>query len=113
MSTRVSSSQSFRSRRVDVPASVFRVHPRNSLAQVLPPSPVRSFFSLIESLESPGKDGKIHLRAKNVPSKTQCWRSALPCTAEMMSSIQQSIWEKISLVCGGGGQVAGILEMVP
>ena len=46
-----------------------------------------SFFTLTESLSSPGKDGKSRLRAQTVPSKTWCWQSGTPCTTEMTSSI--------------------------
>ena len=70
---RVSNPWRFLSRRVTVSASVSRVHPRTSLAQVQSPSPAMFFLKLAKSLESPGKNSKIHLRAQNVPSKTRGW----------------------------------------
>ena len=87
ISTKVGISSIFLYWRMTVPASVSRIHPRTSLAQIQPPSPAMIFFTLTESFSSPVNDGKSHLRAWNVPSKTQCWKYSLPCTADMKSSI--------------------------
>ena len=58
-----------------------------SLMQVQPLSLARSFFMLAKLFSSPSNDGKSYLKERNVPSKTRCWQYALPCNAEMTSSI--------------------------
>ena len=102
MSTRVSSSWFFRSERVNVPASVSRVHPKTSLTQVQSPYPARRLLRLTKSLESIGRDGKSHFRAQTVPSNTRCCQSGPTCTTYIKSSIYQSIRTRLSLVPGGG-----------
>ena len=101
----------FRSGRATVPASVSIFHPRTSFTQVQSPSPALSFFMLIESLASLGKDGRSHLRACTVPLKNWRCHSDQPCTAVIMSSIQRSIWARLSRVWGGPRPVSGILAM--
>ena len=59
MSTRGRISQSLRSGRATVTASMSRFYPRTSLAQVQSPSSARGGLTLTEYLDSPGRDGML------------------------------------------------------
>ena len=85
----------------------------NSLEQVQYPPPSRIFLTLTEYFVSLGKYGKRHLRYQMVPSKT--WYCCLvpPCTDVIISSIYQSIWARMSQVCGRTIPVLEILAMAP
>ena len=93
------------------PASASTFHPRTSLVQVHSPYLSQSLFALTEYLASSGKEGNIRMITWTMSSNTWVLWSILPWTIVITSSIYQSIWVRISGVCGGTSPVFRVLLM--
>ena len=85
---------------------MYIIHPKTSFTQVQFPLPTISFLTLIESLDLPGKDVKIHFSARTMPPKTSSCRSDPPMnrcyhivhvTIDVCGAIQGAGWYRAGL----------------